>query len=521
MKYNRISRRMFLESAGKTAMAIPFLPSLLPTEANAAAGSAPSKYIHISSNASLYRMVTAPLQVGPYPSYPQVQGSSPNAVPWLQKDADTKYQSLQDIVNYQGKVSWLIDEKFNPYVNRMLLVSNAHAYMRDNRHSTSVNTCGSVGPGSVGGGDIYGPLDNHSYSVDFLIYQALQRMSPSALGAIRLNLMENPGGYDSYCFGVLNGMAKRLPMMMSVDELKLKISNAMGGQVPAAPAAVNARKLTIDSVLEDFKSLMGHRRISSVDKQRLGNAAELWYSIDRKLASAPTTSPMTCAAPNFPSTGSDWGSRHRLAMDIIALSMSCGVTRNVSYTLLQAGDDNNDQGQIHGWEHDPRPAGSDVTIDSPYFSGCLRWRADKVLYLISKLDSLRDETGQSLLNSSLVTWSAQFTYLGHAMLGHNLLAFGGANGRLDTGWHVDAGAAPINRFHLTNMLAMGLSMSDIEKSGEPGFGEISQNYDTGTDGKTMITAEGDYDNRRIYDTTKIGYYAQDSERRKPFPYLKL
>jgi hypothetical protein len=520
MKYNKVSRRMFLEGASKTAMAIPFLPSLMPTTAEAASMPLP-KYIHVSSQSSFWRMLATPLQIEPWPAIPRVAGTNPNSVPWIQKDPDVKYQSLNDIKNFQGKASWLFNEQWNPFLSRMLLVSNAHAYVGDNRHSSSLNTCCSVGESSTRSDSIYGPLDKHCYSVDFLVEQAFQRMNPSQFGALRVNIMENPGGYESFAYGTINGKPTHLPSMMSVGELRQKVLNAAG--VSSQPTTgPNSRKLKIDSVLEDFKSLMNHRRISSVDKQRLADAAEKWYAIEKTLSSG-TTAP-TRSGSCDPSTigtlaADNWGARHRLAIDIVTLALACGLTRTVSYTLLQGSDTNNDGALLHNWDHNPDGPSIDVKIDNYFFKDVLRWRADKMIYLLGKLDSTKDEFGQPLLNSSLVTWSAQYSYMKHAMLGHNLVAVGGANGKLETGWHVDAGGSPINRFHLTNMLAMGLNLSDIEKSGEPGFGEVTQLYDLGSTG-AKYTHEVDYDGRREYNNSKLPFFAQAAQRRNPFPYLK-
>jgi hypothetical protein len=178
---------------------------------------------------------------------------------------------------------------------------------------------------------------------------------------------------------------------------------------------------------------------------------------------------------------------------------------------------------MHGWEHDPRmPNEGSPSLADPFYSQLLPWRSKLITSFLRKLDSLTDETGQSLLSSSLVVWGHQYSDHGHAMLGHALVSVGGANGKLDTGWHVDAGGAPVNKFHLTNMLAMGLSLSDIEKSGEPGFGEVATPIRTGDNSNAVITVEQDapHGNMRSYDTTKKDHFAADAERRKPFPYLK-
>src|SRR5689334_930653 len=146
---------MLLTGAG-AALAIPFLPSLAPREAKAAPLST-SKYLHICSSQCLPRAQTYPLYDHPGPSYPQPAGTSPEAVPWQIIDADTKLQSLEAIVDFQGKLSWSLDEKWNPFVERMNLVTNAHAYVSDNKFNASVPTTASSGPGKVGYPNANGP----------------------------------------------------------------------------------------------------------------------------------------------------------------------------------------------------------------------------------------------------------------------------------------------------------------------------------------------------------------------------
>jgi hypothetical protein len=518
MKSNLLTRRMFLQGSGSALVAIPFLSSLLERSAHAAP-LAQARYVHINSNLCLPRSLTYPLYASPWPSYPRPAGANPDSVPWTQKDADTKYQSLKDIVAYQGKLSFALDEQWNPFVNRMNVITNAHAYMADDRHNCGVSSACSNGPGPLGADDISGPLQQYGYSTDWLIEQAWSKSSPAPGPALRLNLYEQDGGYQTFCFGGASGLAKKIPMMQSLGELSLKVSASQNSN-PTGPSTLN-RVSRIESVLDDYKSLIGHRRISALDKQRLSDAADLWHDVDKRLQSTTThdCSSLASSAASAP----DWGARHRLALDTVAAALACGASRNVAYGLIQGGDTTNDQLTMHGWEHDPRMANEgSPSLADPYYKQLLPWRGKLITSFLAKLDSLTDETGQSLLNSSLVVWAHQYADHGHSMLGHVLVTAGGANGKLDTGWHVDAGGAPVNKFHLTNMLAMGLSLADIEKSGGPGFGEVATPIRTGDNSNAVIAVEQDapQGNMRKYDTTKKDHFAGDAERRKPFPYLK-
>jgi hypothetical protein len=153
MQSHRLSRRMFLQGSGPVLVSIPFLSSLLERSAHAAPLSQP-RYVHINSNCCLPRSLTYPLYLSPWPKYPRPAGANPDSVAWTQKDGDTKFQSLKDIVAFQGKLSFALGEDWNPFISRMNLVTNAHAYMADDRHNCGVSSCASNGPGPLGTDDI-------------------------------------------------------------------------------------------------------------------------------------------------------------------------------------------------------------------------------------------------------------------------------------------------------------------------------------------------------------------------------
>lgn len=513
MKYNEMSRRMFLQGAGKATLAIPFLPSLLPSISHAASGAPLAKYIHISSSAALPRQPTYPLYATPFPAYPQPPGTNPDSVPWIQKDADTKFQALRDIVNFQGKISWTLDEKWNAFASRMNLITNAHAYVSDNRFNSSVPSTASSGNGAVGYANANGPTSGYCYSVDWLIEQALYRQSGMPkIPTLRIHNLQTAGEncFLNFCYATVNGVEMRLPMLNGLAAIKAQLM----GTAPSTPAppVATARKSRIDSVLEDFNRLIGHRRISSLDKTRLSDAADLWRAVETKGAQGTQAAP-SCAPTGLDSTTNNWRLIHQASMNAVVASLACGITRNVAYGLIQAGDF---EQNVNGLS-DSRQPGMDFSITDPYY-GTVRWRSDLVAYFMGLLDSAKDELGQPLLNSSLAVWAHTTSNDAHGMLGHALVQVGGANGKLDTGWHVDAGAAPVNKFHYTNMLAMGLSQADIEKSGRPGFGEYSSITTASAGGE--VTSEQDPKYNRIYDMTKRSHFFQDTEKRKAFPYLK-
>ena len=490
MKYNPLSRRMFLQGTAG-AMAIPFLPSLLPKAH--AAGTAPSKYVHIASNHCLPRELVTPLY------------KTPNAVPWVQKDADTKFQSLEAIKAMNGKLSTLLHEAWNPYVSKMNVITNTHSYLESVLHTSSIfSAC------SNGKGDHAGPLPGYFYSIDSLIEAAIAREGARPIPTMRINLAGADLGYvNTVCYTTEGGSEKKIAMLTSLQQIKQKLAGSVGNPPPEDPRVINRRKL-VDSVMDEYKRLMGHRRISSVDKQRLGDAADLWNQFENRLGQAA----VACSVPNLDTGDNGQDMQHKLGLDAVAIALSCGLTRNVIYTILQGGNSSPDGYTLHGWEHDLRDDFGNTT-DIPY-EDAMRWRGGKVTYLLGQLTALKDESGMPLLDSSLVAWVQEYASWGHEMLGHTMITAGGLNGRIETGWHVDAGGAPINKFYVTNMRAMGLSQADIEKNGKPGFGEYFAR-----DEQTRDVDFGRPGPWRNYDTSRRDFFFKDEEKRRAYPFLKV
>ena len=306
-------------------------------------------------------------------------------------------------------------------------------------------------------------------------------------------------------------------MMQSLAELSLKISGSQNIN-PTSPATLH-RVSRIESVLDDYKGLMGHRRISSLDKQRLSDAAELWHDVDKRLQSAT----QACALDLPASSAENWGARHQLALDTVATALACGMSRNVAYGLIQGGDNMNDQLTMHGWEHDPRlPNEGSPSLADAFYSQLLPWRSKVVTSFLRKLDSLTDENGQSLLDSSLVVWGHQYSDHGHAMLvtpwsrwaaqtASSIRLARRRGGR--TGQQVPPdqhdGHGPQPRRHRKERRPR------IRRSRDAHPNRRQQQCDHR--GRARRSARPEMGS---YDTTKKDHFAADAERRKPFAYLK-
>ncbi|MEM9190459.1 MAG: hypothetical protein AAGF12_14835, partial [Myxococcota bacterium] len=194
------TRRMFLRGAGGAVLAIPFLPSISPGASQAATANR-LKFIQVSCEWLLPRAFTIPGYFDDRTAeyYPE------EAVPWTTLDADTQSQRLAEIVGRNGRLSYVLDERWNPYVDRMNVISNNHGFVTSPLHNSTISsTC------SGQHDDTFEPV--YPYSSDWLIEQAIYQGAAPPIPNLRINLLTPTTGgskvHRAYSFGVEGGQRK-------------------------------------------------------------------------------------------------------------------------------------------------------------------------------------------------------------------------------------------------------------------------------------------------------------------------
>lgn len=421
MKYNRSTRRMFLQGAGKTLLALPFLPSLFAQEASGASGKK-LKYIQIFDN------------------YGCDVASRMPAVNAMQAFGDQyKKQSIASVIQAQGKVSQLYNTWWNAHAADLNLISNYHAYTYSDHHTCSTATTGS---GTQNGNTTALPV--FPYSVDYVVSKAIYKDAPTAFDAIRF-MLNNKQGHAGPSFCGLNatGQPRLLGYDRSVSQLYSRLTTKFSPEL-------------LNSVQEDYKRLMNNRRLSSVDRTRLSDSADLWSEISKRQSSIGS-----CAQITTQATPSDFEVHHKQAIDLIVAALACGLTQVAAYALYELGADLTDGGSMHAGHHN----------GSPTFRAGMEWRSKMVAHFVARLAAVSDTDGSRLLDNSVLYWGQEYAGFGHKISNYSCLLAGKAGGALETGVHLDAGGRPIGNVLVTIMKALGLSTSEIEVSGSPGFGD--------------------------------------------------
>ena len=246
----------------------------------------------------------------------------------------------------------------------------------------------------------------------------------------------------------------------------------------------------VDHVVEDYRRLRSHARLSSEDGRRLDEHIERLFELERKLTldigCAPTfddggTEPtvdshsLTGVATHFrdPVAQCQYWS---LFSEVVVAAMACGLTRVATYNSQDtfseyAGDWHGDIAhQAHlsdGVAQGVVAAAHQVAFEGVFLDICRR------------MEAVDTGGGNTLLDDALVVWTQEAGALTHETQSVPIVTAGGAGGALSTGHYVDYrdldAAWDIDGFHEqgvpgliwnqwlgTVLQAMGLDPADYE-----------------------------------------------------------
>jgi Protein of unknown function (DUF1552) len=433
MKIDRINRRMFLQGSG-ALMAIPFLPSVLgPSELMAATANPLIKYLQVTN-----------------PFGPARSSAYPNSnLPFNQNLGNfATARNLADLIAQNGKISTMYGTFWNSLASQINIVTNYHGYYTNSNHNNSIATCGS---GLMDGAD-----NNHNvkfpWSVDWLLEQLIYSNKPEYT-AIRANLFGQGAYNNSHCFG---GNKSPLACDSRYEQLEAKLvkTKTVAGTSPKADI--------FTQVIEDYRRLREHRRISSLDKSRFENFMDSMSDIKSK----EKTVDLSCTTVSK-GNNSNLRIMHENALEMIMQSFACGTTRIASYVLNHGSDNNLGDGGMHTLHHDKFAENEQNCV----------WRSQVLANTMAKAANIKDENGSSLFSNMIFYWGQEYSNANsgdtHDMTGFSCILGGGAAGRWKTGLQVDAGHAPVGRVLTTIFEAFGLAPSEYERSGIVGLGEYS------------------------------------------------
>ncbi|MGZ6395638.1 MAG: DUF1552 domain-containing protein [Pseudobdellovibrionaceae bacterium] len=495
MKYDPISRRMFLSGMGKTIMSIPLLPSLLGSEARAQICSPPpirfvSMGHHWTPRPEEYLgNLTADTRIAP----------------------DVAVRSLAGMSN----ISTIIHSGFNSVLPKMSILRGIDCYGPEQvtPHNTTFGLAGV--PNTWGEDKAYttSPIVPGLSSLDVILKKS-SRVYPNAFSTGRKLISLTPmqtwqTGWGGEANGSWENSQLYATLVKTSDLYNLFMSDLTGGTVTATPAptAKSSEGDILNSIYSDYVNTRNSPQLSTEDKNRLSNFMDLIADIQRGVISTPTTSPgliRTCNPVTFDE--SKESANHDLKFEnqinILVAAMACDLTRviNLGMNMLDGyGSEFAGNGipdfhiMHHKLSNDPAAAVGNTAMFNAYNKLYIRI-GNQVSLLLRKMDSIQEGSG-TLLDNSIVYWWNMFGFprpgsqSSHEDVDLGIVVAGGGAGALQMGSFIDyrhqterinnprngrnngrAPGFPINQLLVTFLNTYGLDPSEYERPGKAGFG---------------------------------------------------
>jgi hypothetical protein len=233
------------------------------------------------------------------------------------------------------------------------------------------------------------------------------------------------------------------------------------------------KRTVLDHASAELKALRG--RVGKLDREKLDAHETALREMERRLGATlmpDPNRPPRCVSPTLPALGLDVTDEDNVPMlvpimfDFVALALSCGLTRIVTFQFGNGGDkwyfrwlgiNENSHDDLAHRDHGTDPVVSDKITRMNV------WYAQQVSHLAQAMHRLPQTSG-TLLDESLVVWGNELATGPHGMRNLPIVLLGGAAGRLkQTGVLVDAGQQDYHRLGTSLLNVMGVPAA--------GFGE--------------------------------------------------
>lgn len=459
MKFDKVTRRQFLEGVGGYALALPLLPSVLGDSEAEAQAVVPPRIISIYVG---HGAITEPY----------LYGDLMNRISWTQSQIVPGH-----VIRYgnlpSGALSPLFGEWFNPLRSKMTIVRGTDTlqYMAHNRAlGTGLNFI--EAPASHASVRVQPSIDQFiAYSSTFFDQQPTPHRSiiVSSRGSTSAALVRTGPGDRDYAY---------LSARSRAHEVFDQVFGVGGSAIGSAP---------VDRVLPAYQALRNNPRLSQEDRTRLDAHLSGLQELQQRLALAVSCGDVPRPNPTGEDNEIEALQNVRNLNDVLVAALRCGQSRVVNMFLTENSApafSYNLHQTIHAYGNPP---------DHQTWFDQVRWQFQNVLTdLLYKMDLVQEANGRTLLDNSLVILHWE-NYIPHDNFDNNIVLFGGLNGRFTMGrfydyrnrgvpfyWGSNAGVPgypgiPINALLNSILDAVGIPASEYElpRSGAYQYGGYS------------------------------------------------
>lgn len=521
MRLSKTTRRLFLTGAGGAALALPWLPSLLPramrTKAHAQDPVVPKRFIALKTyNGSPvldwyptvapagYSTHSVDGTVALNDALPEPTGRHSSGNEYFGRHAPLSDFASTGISNTFGP-------GFNAYADQMILYRGLD-FMPGMNHNYGgylgcfgLNTNGTGG--AVPGAQINCTID-HVMAASENVYPS----SPVGPRILHVGSRQNTSSYAPVDpTNILATGRGAIQQAQAYVNPRAAFDVVFGSFTPPGEMTepgVSAR--LVDRVIDDYRRARDSSHLSSEDRMQLERHIAHLNELEGRV-NAMSSVMCDPTAPMDIDTGGEFSADISQVqalfdnfVDLIVLALSCDATRivtlDVTKQIVDDGGDRFGMGdsenansagrenwhfQAHQWDDNAKR----------WLGQGAHWVAQSVvLRLLEGLSEVREADGESLLHHSLAMWSNELSF-NHLNYSIPTVTFGSAGGYLKTGRYIDyvdhdrpirfrqhdgsvVEGVQFNRLMVTIMQAMGLSPSEYEISPGRGFGE-TQTIDKG------------------------------------------
>lgn len=243
-------------------------------------------------------------------------------------------------------------------------------------------------------------------------------------------------------------------------------NNDLSTTEAARRAAVN--KSILDYVLEDSKALKS--KLGQLDREKVDQYLTSIEALEQDIE----TPAVACEKPNQPGANLANTNKVRAFSDLMVVAFECDITRVSTFMMGNAVSGRNfgfigASGGHHSTSHHQGNSSNHNKLKKINL-----WEIEQFAYLLNKLKSTVDVTGQNLLDSSTVFLSSDISDGDkHNHDNMPVLLAGKANGYFNTGRHINLNGRSFGDLFMTMLDAVGSPVSGFGDNGKKLISELT------------------------------------------------
>ncbi len=500
IKFDQVSRRMFIKSVGGGLVTIPLLESFIGEKAFAQVAEA-KRFIAVTTPDNLTYGYSTPYELGRVTpaNYTSVVNNLTDPLGW-----NYKQTSLQSIISRRGQISDLLDTKFNSLASQILLyrgldfpgrVDHGRAPALGNTMASQLGRDEASNSGNYTIDEIMANSSNFYENGRQSVTRDIVR-----LGGNSISTNSIVGVNDSQRGKGVGGANAGLSYNGNLRSALNDWFSSSGGD----PGETDPKKSIVDRILASVNTIKNRSGVGSADLLKLEEYQDTLNELSQRLDAAPTNSCSSSSLTMPDQNASNMGNLSNGASlitnyytnlaPLLSLAIKCGITKiatvGVNSSIGISG------ASAHGgtprtWHLDYGHGGNFEEL-----LALNKWIVDTFIYtLANELNVSEGSSGSTYLDNTCIYFTPECSY-GHSGEGMAGFVLGGSN-LINTGSFFDYGnydlytrslsgrvvhrpsdtraefgvGLPINRLHVSFMRAMGLDSSDyINRFGSSGSG---------------------------------------------------